>query len=239
MRESCSIDSFDAFVNAADEPALIECTQRFAKQLGFDHFIYGVQIAQPFTKPKQHICNGYPTSWRAQYDSNRYVEIDPTVRHCIRSTFPVVWTDDLFSGPARVLWEEARMHGLNYGLSCPVHDRGGVTGMLSLARDQPLKMREKELTELLALAQLLASFLHAGVSKVVVPELLQKDLQLLSERERECLKWAANGKSAWEIGKILGISERTAVFHLSNAVQKLGVTNRMQAVARAVFLGLI
>jgi LuxR family quorum-sensing transcriptional regulator LasR len=239
MLKSCSIASFDAFVNAADESALIESTRRFAKRFGFDHFIYGVRISQPFTKSIEHICNGYPEDWIAQYNSNRYVELDPTIRHCLRSTFPLIWTDDLFEGPARVLWEEARAHGLSYGLSCPIHDRGGVDGMLSLARDKPLKMGERELTELIGLAQLLASFLHAGVSKIVVPELLQKNRPLLSERERECLKWAANGKSAWEISRILGISERTAVFHLSNAVQKLGVTNRTQAVARAVFLGLI
>ncbi|WP_354130838.1 MULTISPECIES: helix-turn-helix domain-containing protein [unclassified Bradyrhizobium] len=40
---------------------------------------------------------------------------------------------------------------------------------------------------------------------------------VLSPREYECLEWSARGKSAGEIGIILGIAERTAGFHLDNA----------------------
>jgi DNA-binding CsgD family transcriptional regulator len=57
---------------------------------------------------------------------------------------------------------------------------------------------------------------------------------LLSPREFECLEWAARGKTAWEIGRILGISRRTAAFHLDNAKAKLGVGTICQAVARLV-----
>lgn len=61
----------------------------------------------------------------------------------------------------------------------------------------------------------------------------------LTPRETECLQWAAAGKTAWETSRILAISERTATFHLTNAVKKLGATNRRAAVARAIGLGLI
>ena len=49
----------------------------------------------------------------------------------------------------------------------------------------------------------------------------------------------AEGKTGWEIGKLLGISERTVVFHVENAARKLGVFGRRQAVARAIALQLI
>ncbi|TIR87267.1 MAG: helix-turn-helix transcriptional regulator, partial [Mesorhizobium sp.] len=39
----------------------------------------------------------------------------------------------------------------------------------------------------------------------------------LTAREYECAQWAACGKTAWEIGCILGITRRTAAFHLDNA----------------------
>lgn len=52
----------------------------------------------------------------------------------------------------------------------------------------------------------------------------------LSPREIECLKWAAQGKSAWETGRILGISRHTVAFHLDNAKAKLGVRSTIQAV---------
>jgi LuxR family quorum-sensing system transcriptional regulator CciR len=55
----------------------------------------------------------------------------------------------------------------------------------------------------------------------------------LSDRERDCLSWASLGKSSWEIGRIFSISEHTAVFHIKNAMRKLGTSNRVLAVAKA------
>ncbi|WP_319946039.1 helix-turn-helix transcriptional regulator [Mesorhizobium sp. AR07] len=51
-------------------------------------------------------------------------------------------------------------------------------------------------------------------------------------REFEALRWAARGKSAWDISQILGLSKRTVTFHLENAKAKLGVRTINQAVAR-------
>ncbi|MBL0162247.1 MAG: helix-turn-helix transcriptional regulator [Xanthomonadales bacterium] len=61
----------------------------------------------------------------------------------------------------------------------------------------------------------------------------------MTARELDCLRWAAEGKTSWAIGQQLGISERTAIFHLSNSARKLGVIGRRQAIARAMSLNLI
>lgn len=61
----------------------------------------------------------------------------------------------------------------------------------------------------------------------------------LSAREVEVLKWTGAGKSSWEIALILGVAERTVNFHVNNALRKLNVVNRTQAVAVALQLGLI
>lgn len=61
----------------------------------------------------------------------------------------------------------------------------------------------------------------------------------LSEREIDCLHWAAVGKTSWETATILGVSERTVNFHLSNACGKLHVHNRRAAVAVALRRGLL
>ena len=62
---------------------------------------------------------------------------------------------------------------------------------------------------------------------------------LVSARELECLKWIAEGKTAWEAGVILGISERTVRFHLNAAREKLDCLTTTQAVAKAVAQQLI
>ena len=56
----------------------------------------------------------------------------------------------------------------------------------------------------------------------------------LTLREREVLYWAAQGKSALEIGEILHIAKRTVDQHTQNAARKLGAVNRTQAVATAL-----
>ena len=58
------------------------------------------------------------------------------------------------------------------------------------------------------------------------------DIRELSSRERDCLGFVAEGKTDWEIGQILGISETTARFHVDNARRKLDAVNRAHAVAR-------
>jgi DNA-binding CsgD family transcriptional regulator len=61
----------------------------------------------------------------------------------------------------------------------------------------------------------------------------------LTARQIECLRWAQEGKTAWEIGQILGISARTVESYLAIAFERLDVRTRVQAVLRARALGLI
>jgi DNA-binding NarL/FixJ family response regulator len=55
----------------------------------------------------------------------------------------------------------------------------------------------------------------------------------LSAREREVLRLVADGRSNKEIAERLKISERTAKFHVTSILNKLGADNRAQAVAIA------
>jgi DNA-binding CsgD family transcriptional regulator len=61
----------------------------------------------------------------------------------------------------------------------------------------------------------------------------------LTRRELHCLRWCKEGKTNWEIGEILKISEKTTEFHLRNAMRKLGAGNRVTAVVIGLKRGLI
>ena len=61
----------------------------------------------------------------------------------------------------------------------------------------------------------------------------------LSAREIEVLEQAAGGFTVGQIARRLVLSPRTVETHLGNAYRKLGVSNRVQALARASGLGLI
>jgi DNA-binding CsgD family transcriptional regulator len=61
----------------------------------------------------------------------------------------------------------------------------------------------------------------------------------LSRRERECLYWAAKGKTFGEIATILTLSERTVKFYLDIARHKLGAMNITEAVAKGVSMNIL
>jgi NarL family two-component system response regulator LiaR len=64
-------------------------------------------------------------------------------------------------------------------------------------------------------------------------------IEELTERELEVLHLLAQGMPNKEIAARLVISERTAKFHVSSIMSKLGATNRTEAVALAAQHGLI
>jgi DNA-binding CsgD family transcriptional regulator len=79
---------------------------------------------------------------------------------------------------------------------------------------------------------LLATAAHAGYGRF--KELIDpnKNDGPLTVREAECLQLVAKGKTDSEIGALLKISPRTVRFHVGNAKAKLGVTTRIQAIAK-------
>ncbi|MCC7266865.1 MAG: helix-turn-helix transcriptional regulator [Caulobacteraceae bacterium] len=61
----------------------------------------------------------------------------------------------------------------------------------------------------------------------------------ITRRQLQSLYWVQAGKSATDIGCILGLSPRTVEAHLAQACKRLGVRTRIQAVLRAKDMGLL
>jgi DNA-binding CsgD family transcriptional regulator len=57
----------------------------------------------------------------------------------------------------------------------------------------------------------------------------------LTCREAEALTWIGRGKTSWETGKIMGVTERTVVYFVTSAQRKLNAVTRTQAVVNAIF----
>ncbi|MDH7481176.1 MAG: helix-turn-helix transcriptional regulator [Armatimonadota bacterium] len=61
----------------------------------------------------------------------------------------------------------------------------------------------------------------------------------MTAREIEVLNLILEGKSSGEVAEILYLSKRTVDFHLAKIYEKLGVSNRIQALRRAAELGVL
>lgn len=210
---------------------------------GFDYFIYGARFPTSLVKPFVLIVSGYPDEWRERYVARHYIARDPTVTHCVNSVRPLLW-DELQSGPrasefSRQFMDEARAFGLSSGASMPVHGGRGEVAMLSVSCEQEMHSVRAHIGHALPDLYLLSAYVHEAASRLVSEGKLPFKREELTERERECLLWTAEGKTSWETAHILGIAERTVNFHLQNVANKLNVTSRQQAIARAVAQGLI
>lgn len=112
------------------------------------------------------------------------------------------------------------------GIVVPVHKDGKLAWFAGFAGLKP---------DLSPLAiSVMSAAVYAGYERFV--ELLdsRSSHSPLSPRESECLHWVSAGKTDAEVGAILRISPRTVRFHINNAKVKLGVTTRIQAVARNI-----
>jgi LuxR family quorum-sensing system transcriptional regulator SolR len=103
------------------------------RAVGFEYCSFGVRFPTFGGPAKESWSTTYPTPWQNQYLGHNYLTIDPVIGAALRSSAPVVWSDELFK-TQRGFWEEARAYGVRHGWTLALHGRGGEMGLLSLAR---------------------------------------------------------------------------------------------------------
>lgn len=221
----------------SSEKTLFDAVQDEAQKLGFDHWAYGLRLPLNVTAPKTVMLNNYPPSWQKRYVEENYLAIDPTVRHGSRSVMPLVWTENLFR-EAPNFWEDARTHGLRFGWAQSSTNMQGIRGMLTLARSAE-SLSETELKKNGYRMVWLTQVVHQCMSDLISAKMLPEAMIQLTSREKDVLRWTAEGKTAWEIGTIVNITERTVNFHIANAMEKLNCINKTAATVKAALLGLL
>ncbi len=223
----------DRLSSAMDADALRDAMSESATALDLPHFAYLTMPRQPGFAPR--LISDYPTAWTDHYLKNHYERSDPVIIQALSQPEPFEWGIGIQSTtPAKRqqnLFEEAAYFGIRYGFTVPIHDNHGAVAAMTFAADQQRQRFERSISEHARVLQLMAMYFHASARRRMDGQGTIDGVSL-SPRELECLKWAAQGKSAWEIGRILGISRHTSVTYLENAKAKLGVRTVVQAVAR-------
>lgn len=236
-----SIDLMSSILEAETSESLQIKLGLAVQKVGFSTFVAGVQMTDVDGAPAHHVISGYPVEWQRIYAQREYIWTDPTVVHCRSSQDPLVWSQDVFEQHNGIpMWEEAKAFGLSHGISVALHEGSGTKSMLSLVRDQAVDRDEEERDQLISAVKVLAGCAHFVAVRIAKNVLrTERDMPRLTPQEVECLKWVSKGKTSWEIGRIMAISEPTVAFHVKNAMGKLGANNRPQALAVAIRLGLI
>ena len=219
---------------------LREWLLQFARRLGF----YGARYthvgtswvdlgAEDVQQPRRHLT----TALRDGQIEDEWLARDPCAAR-VRSAFvPFAWSTGIIEGmtAAQRSWlEQERERGVAAGVAIPVHDSIEGPAYLSLFGSSESAVADLIEEHAPELAFVAAQF-HV-LAKTLIP--IADWMPRLSNREIECLRLAALGKTVSESGETLGLSGRTVEFHLRNASEKLGAATKIRAVVLAFGSGL-
>jgi LuxR family quorum sensing-dependent transcriptional regulator len=229
-----ALDFVDA-VERLGAPDIIQMFEAEIKACGFHAYIMAGLPSPGTSLSDLTVANGWPPEWFEIYTRENFSVMDPVPQYGASTVQPFEWAEaryDKDSNPgAHLVMTRATEFRLMQGYCIPLHyDEGGA--VISMATEQ-LTIDPIAKSAL----QLIGIYAHNRIRSLGRPKSEKRDL--LTPREREILRWAADGKTSWEVSVILNISERTVKFHLNQASHKLNAVNRTAAVAKALARGLI
>lgn len=215
---------------------LMQAIEQEARSLGYEYYALYIRHPIPFTRPKTFYYCNFPQNWIDFYFSQAFYSVDPVLHLCHLPGKLWLW-DDATAGDGQAVLAAARAYGIYHGVSHSVAAPNRSTGILSFATSNPA-FKTTLTTELELKLQYLSVLFLAVLTRLDDISMVSVKLEL-SEREREILKWMAEGKTSAEISLILSISQHTVNFHQKNMQKRLNATNRTQIASYAAAIGLI
>jgi DNA-binding CsgD family transcriptional regulator len=216
-------------INQADSPAgVLEVFEKALAEVGAQYLAVIFLPSAGERIEDVALAWKVPAEWREHYSSENFFQRDPAVRHSCRTILPFDWESSPCDPETEREWLEVLQRGRDFGvqkgIAVPVPSPSGMIGAVWVGGPH-FDEREvhKPLLHSLGLHVFhrLEHFLGRRMQRKV----------RLTDREREILAWVSEGKTAWEIGCILNISQRTVEWHIEQACKRLGAANRLQAIA--------
>lgn len=248
--ESVTKDIVEQIQQSFSQKEILGILESVASLFGFEYFTYARVFPKAMTRLDILIIGNYPAEWIAEYQNNKYIFVDPTIKYCASSTLPYYWKNIFINQDEEVkkFAKSCSSFGLKEGFSVGVDGNCGEFSIFSLGGSGLNISLPIEFSQPVMMVHMILPYIHDKFAQMnPVRALYPTDnhkypnnpLQELTLREKECLLWSAEGKTAYEMALILKVSESTVNFHIKNSVNKLGCANKTHAVAKAVLLGLM
>ena len=178
------------------------------------------------------MATNWPISYIRQYDELGLLENSPIIKALQKSAVPVVWSLEQNSlatkdQKTRQAYALLAAHNIRSSIYFNVHSASGTRGAVAFGGDRP-PVNETEMSEMAFQSNIIFD------KTCALTGLDNPDKPVLSKRERECIIWTSHGKTSYEIGVILGLSEHTINNYLANVCRKLGAVNRAHLVGIAL-----
>lgn len=217
----------------------------FARALGFGFFSY-LALRGSGQDPTGYSRHGYvsnlPDALNARYEHENLHQQDPIVAigrlKCEIFTWHAKDPDLCLTDAHHRVVGAMSACRISCGITVPIHGPRGELSLLTFASSDSRRDLDETAAVLGPSIHWVALSNHA-LSFAETDEDFEPLDRSLTAREKECLFWTAQGKTSWEISKIIGRTEATVNFHLKNAVSKLDATNKCHAVTKAIARGLV
>jgi LuxR family transcriptional regulator, quorum-sensing system regulator CciR len=221
-----------------DMTALREAVQTSCRQLGFDYFaiIHHIRFGRP-SSDKVRLTN-YPIEWVAKLRQDESFQ-EPVLKAAERTSSGFLWSrlhEFVPLGEREINYmKRAAQHGLAEGFTVPNHIPGETLGSCHFA----VRRREDLPDHNLPAAQALGAFAFEAARKLLEKNQQSTDRYLpaapLTDRQRDCVLFAARGKSDTVIAQLLNIRPKTVNEHIEAAKRRYLVATRAQLIVRALF----
>ncbi|PRH84769.1 LuxR family transcriptional regulator [Labrys okinawensis] len=234
----------EAIERADDSNAVLAVLLEFAFRFGISSVFGGFVPPPEPVLPQSDIAERtllfkFPQAWAMRYAERRYLFRDPIVRGLRTVTGAFTWAqayERYAAEPAsKRVRDEAAEFRLREGYVIPVTTLEGQLCGVSLGGER-FEANERERAALNFLVSFAVGHL-IGLRRGCEPIERKHDPDFdfhLTHREHDCILWAGEGKTDWEIARIMGISRSTVIKHILSAREKLGAINRSQLLVLAM-----
>lgn len=237
----CRFDVVQEFVAASaevdDMASLRTIIEESCKELGFDFFaiVHHIRFGRP-TTDKVRLSN-YPIDWIAKLRESESFR-EPVLATAERTASGFLWSDleklTMLGAIDAQYMKRAERYGLAEGFTVPNHIPGEAFGSCHFA----VRRRVDLPLDNLPAAQALGTFAFEKARQLLQDAQPSEQYVVpapLSQRQRDCLLFAARGKSDSVIADLLNIRPRTVNEHIEAAKRRYSVATRTQLIVRALF----
>lgn len=236
-------DRVDVFVRdiseIGSENELAEALAEISREMGFRYFALTHHVDLRRAAHPAIRLDNYPPDWVDWFDEARLGPSDPVHRASHQTSVGFAWSQlpQMIALTPRdhEILERASTRGIGDGFTVPAHVPGEANGSCSFAVEPGRPLDEEHLP----LAQLVGAFAFEAARRLWRVQTTAPPRPRLTDRQRDCVVWAAKGKTDWEISVILGISHETVIRHLKQARERYGVSKRTLLAISALFDGTI
>lgn len=227
------LETLSAFERCRDPRDLRTLIISSVAQYGFEH----VSVMAAETKinrgssAERTLLSSWPRAWFDRYHSESFVRHDPVAAKSRTAIQTFRWSEAIpQSKQAKAIMDAARDdHRLKHGLCVPIRNFEGYYAAVSFAGEQVDQSDAGKF-----FAELVAIYAFKRLSMLTN---CPAKHQLLTCRQREIMTWVAAGKTAWDVSVILNLSVNTVNKTIVNAMERLDVRTRAQAIAEAIRRG--